>query len=71
MHQIYSTFSKKCEGMNFSFFFYVALIHLGVSVLQKDEENVIMEIKKKWKKETTSEMVVPISFPSNIDGCSI
>ena len=30
----------------FIFFFDVALIHLGVSVLQKDEENVIMEIKK-------------------------
>ena len=51
----------KYEGMNFSCFD-VALIHLGVSVLQKDEEeNVIMEIEK--KKETRSEMAVSVAFP--------
>lgn len=67
VYQIYSTFCKKCEGMNFSFFD-VALIHLGVNVLQKDEEeNAVMEIEEKKTLDQNS----LVAFPRNTADSSI
>lgn len=68
-HEIYSTFYKKCEGMNFSFF--DSPNTLGSKYFEKRQRRKCNLEMEKRKKKSRSELMVSVAFLRNTSGSGL